>query len=275
LERNKTPLTVNLDNPDLKIYLKLRKDKVFLYTKIEKAVGGLPVGSSGQAIAMFSGGIDSPVAAFLAMKRGLEITAVHFHSVPQTSEKSIEKVKELVQELSKYQDKIKLYLIPIIPLQKNIVQKAERKLSIVLQRRAFLKLGQMVAEKEEKEFARKNLAFVTGDSLGQVASQTLENMAVVSEILNDSGKIVLRPLITYDKKEIMDLAKKIGTLKISEKPHDDACSLFVPKNPETKANLKKVLNEEKKLDESILEDVLNKAEIEIIKMKVGELSKFD
>jgi len=254
-------LAVNLDAPDLQINIKIKQEKSFVFVEKKKAIGGLPVGTAGEAIAMFSGGIDSPVAAFLAMKRGLNITAVHFHSVPQTSEESIEKVKDLVKELSKFQKNIKLYLIPIIPVQKNIVANADRKLSIVLQRRAFLKIGEKVAEIEKKESGKNIGAFVTGDSLGQVASQTMENMTAVSEVLDGKGKIIFRPLLTYDKIEIMDLARKIGTLEISERPHEDACSLFVPEKPETKAKIEYTKKEEEKLDEKILDQVIDKAEI--------------
>ena len=254
-------LSVDLSNPDLQIHIKVKREKSFVFTDKKKAVGGLPVGSAGEAIAMFSGGIDSPVAAFLAMKRGLHITAVHFHSVPQTSPESIEKVKELVRELSKFQKHIKLYLIPVIPVQKNIVGNADRKLSIVLQRRAFFKMGLKISEIEKEENNKNIQAFVTGDSLGQVASQTTENMVTVSEVLDGEGKIIFRPVLTYDKKEIMDLARNIGTLAISEKPHEDSCSLFVPEKPETKAKIEYTKKEELRLDENILDEVIAKAEI--------------
>lgn len=252
---------VNLDNPDLKINIKIKQNNSFIFLEKKQAVGGLPISSSGEAIALFSGGIDSPVAAFLAMKRGLKITAVHFHSVPQTNEESIEKVKDLVRELGKFQKKIKLYLIPIIPVQKNIVKNCDRKLSIVLQRRMFFKIAEKISSIEKEKSGKNIQAFITGDSLGQVASQTLENMVTVSEVLDGENKIIFRPLITFDKREIMDLARKIGTLEISEKPHEDACSLFVPEKPETKSNLEYTKKEEKKIDLKILEEVIEKKEI--------------
>lgn len=233
----------------------------FVFTDKKEAVGGLPIGSEGRVITMLSGGIDSPVASFLAMKRGLHITAIHFHSVPQTSSESIEKVKKLVKELSKFQKNIRLYLIPIIPVQRNIVSSADRKLSIILQRRAFLKMGLKIAEIEKSKSSKKIGGFVTGDCLGQVASQTMENMAAVSEVLDGEGKIIFRPLLTYDKKEIMSLAQKIGTLDISEETHEDTCSLFVPKKPETRADIGHTKKEELKLDDSILDEVIEKVEI--------------
>ncbi len=254
-------LTVNLDNPDLKINIKVKQGRSFIFLNKKKAVGGLPIGSTGNAIALFSGGIDSPVAAFLAMKRGLNITAVHFHSVPQTSKESIEKVKRLIKELSKFQKNIKLYLIPIIAVQKNIVKNADRKLSIVLQRRAFLKMAKMISD-IEKENKKQIEVFISGDSLGQVASQTTENIITVSEVLDNTGKIIFRPLLTYDKVEIMDLARKIGTLSISEEPHEDTCSLFVPEKPATKAKIEYTKKEELKLnDGDILLEAIEKLEI--------------
>ena len=260
LEKEGVDVSVNLNNPDLKINIKIKKDISFIYTKKQRAIGGFPVGSMGKAVVFFSGGIDSPVAGFLAQKRGLEIIAVHFHSFPKTDRKSIEKVKDLVQVLTKYQKNIKLYLIPIIPVQQDIVENTERKLAIVLQRRAFMKIGQKVAKKEGIK------AFVTGDSLGQVASQTLENLSVVSEA---SENIILRPLIGFDKIEIIEIARKIGTLEISQLPHEDACSLFVPDSPETKAILSFTKGQEEKLDVSLLEEVYNNAEIlEITKNEI-------
>ncbi len=235
----------------------MRVKKTFIFFEKKKAVGGLPIGTAGKAIVLLSGGIDSPVASFLAMKRGLEVIAVHFHSMPKTGPESVEKVKKLVKKLSEFQGRIKLYLIPIVPVQKNIVQVAERKLSIVLQRRAFLKLAFQIAEKE----GVKNKVIVTGDSLGQVASQTVENLIAVSEAMEGKRVFLMRPLISHDKKEIIDIAEKIGSLKISKEPHEDACSLFVPKNPETKANVFFVKKEEEKLDDSILEQVLRECEV--------------
>jgi thiamine biosynthesis protein ThiI len=245
----------------LKIFIKIKREMSFVFTDKKEAVGGLPIGSEGRVITMLSGGIDSPVASFLAMKRGLHITAIHFHSVPQTSSESIEKVKKLVKELSKFQKNIRLYLIPIIPVQRNIVSSADRKLSIILQRRAFLKMGLKIAEIEKSKSSKNVGGFVTGDCLGQVASQTMENMAAVSEVLDGEGKIIFRPLLTYDKKEIMSLAQKIGTLDISEETHEDTCSLFVPKKPETRADIGHTKKEELKLDDSILDEVIEKVEI--------------
>ncbi len=255
-EKKQIDVSVDLDNPDLKIYVKIKKNKSFLFTETKRGLGGLPVGSTGKAIVFFSGGIDSPVAGFYALKRGLEIVAVHFHSVPRTSPKSIEKVKSLVSVLTKFQPNIKLYLVPIIDIQKDIVENAKRNLSIILQRRAFLKLGEELAKQENVK------AFVTGDSLGQVASQTLENMTVISEA---SSKIIIRPLVCFDKSDIKDVASKIGTLEISELPHEDACSLFTPKSPETKANLSFTVAQEQKLNKNLFKKALE--DLEVVEIK--------
>lgn len=247
-KENENEIKVDLNNPDLEINIKENKNKTFLFLKKEKAVGGMPVGSSGKALVFLSGGIDSPVASFYALKRGLKITAVHFHTVPKTNPKSIEKVQELVKVLEKYQKNIKLILVPIIDLQKEIKENCDEKLRLVLLRRAMLKIGEKIAR---QEFDKKTFTFVTGDSLAQVASQTLENLSVVNSV---TDKLILRPLIGFDKSEIMDKAREIGTYHISIKPHDDACSLFVPKKPETKANLEKTEIAEKKYD---LERIIN------------------
>ena len=200
----------------------------------------MPVGSSGSAIAFLSGGIDSPVATFMGIKRGLKVTAVHFHAVPKTNPASIEKVKELVKKLEKYQKNIKLILIPIIELHTEIKNNCDERLRLVLLRRAMLKIGEKIAN---REFGKKTYTFITGDSLAQVASQTLENLSVINSA---TDRLIIRPLIGWDKSEIMDKAKDIDTYDISIRPHDDACSLFVPKNPETKARLEYTEKEEEK-----------------------------
>ncbi len=216
----------------------------------------MPVGTSGKALTFLSGGIDSPVATFMGIKRGLQVVAIHFHVVPKTSPASIEKVKELVVQLSKYQKNIKLILVPSIDLQKAIKDNSDEKLRLVLLRRAMLKIGERIAK---QEFKNKTYAFVTGDSLAQVASQTLENLSVVSSA---TSKLVMRPLIGLDKSEIISTAQKIGTYDISIKKHNDMCSLFTPQTPETKANLKYTENEEQKYNlEKIIEKTIQNIEI--------------
>jgi len=247
---------VDLTRPDFKIYIKVRGKYAIIYSEIIPGIGGLPVGTSGKAIAMLSGGIDSPVSTFMAMNRGLHITAAHFHSVPKTSPQSIEKVKKLVQKLTDYQGQIKLFLIPVLEIQEAIAQKTDSRLRLILLRRIMLKIGERLAVEEKAK------ALVTGDSLGQVASQTLENMAATEDA---TSMLVLRPLVALDKKFIIEKAKKIGTYDISILPHDDACALFTPKSPETKAQLKYVREQCAKLDlERLIEQALNRMEMHLI-----------
>ena len=252
---------VFLKNPDLKINIKVYNKKTMIFLDKKKSVGGLPVGSIGRAITLLSGGIDSPVSSYLAIKRGLEIVAVHFHSVPKTNKGSIEKVKKIAEKLSKFQKNIKVYLVPIIPLQENIVKNCKRNLSVVLQRRLYFKIAQKVAEIENMGKSKKINTFITGDSLGQVASQTLENLNSANDVFFQSSNFILRPLITFDKTEIKKIATDIGTLKISEISHEDSCSLFVPKNPETMSKILEVRKEEEKIDQKIIENILKKVEI--------------
>ncbi len=247
---------VDLTHPDFKLYIKVRGDYTLIYSKIIPGIGGLPVGTSGKAIAMLSGGIDSPVATFMAMNRGLHITAAHFHSVPKTSPKSIDKVKMLVKKLTDYQGQIKLYLIPVLEIQQAIAKHTDSRLRLILLRRIMLQIGEKLAKEEKAK------ALITGDSLGQVASQTLENMKATEEA---TGMLVIRPLVALDKKFIIETAKKIGTFDISILPHDDACNLFTPKSPETKARLDYVKEQYAKLDiESLIENALQKTETVVI-----------
>ena len=245
---------VNLSKPDITIFIKVTNEKTFVYTEKIETLGGLPISSSGHSLTFLSGGIDSPVSSFLAMNRGLKITALHFHSVPQTSPKSIEKVKSLVKELSKFQTSIKLYLIPTIPFQKAIAENCSQKLRIILQRRIMIEIAEIISKKENTQ------GFITGDSLGQVASQTIENLTAVSEI---SNQLIIRPLIGLDKNDIIKIAKKINTYETSIIPHEDTCGAFAPKKPETRAKLNEVISEHNKIPnlKEIIDEVLNKTEI--------------
>ncbi len=244
---------VDLTNPDWNLHVKVRPDRALLYDRVVEGAGGLPAGTAGRAVALLSGGIDSPVAARMMINRGLELTALHFHSVPKTSPKSIEKVKKLAGILAKAQGNITLYLIPVLEIQENIARHTDSKLRLVLLRRIMLKIAEEIAAKENAK------AIVTGDSLGQVASQTLENLIAIGAA---TSLPVLRPLIGLDKKFIIRSARKFQTYDISILPHDDACSLFTPKNPETKAHLSYVLSQCGKLSvEELVQNALAKTEI--------------
>jgi thiamine biosynthesis protein ThiI len=256
---------VDLTRPDIKIYIKVRGKYAIIYSKIIKGLGGLPVGTSGKAVAMLSGGIDSPVATFMAMNRGLHITAVHFHSVPKTSPQSIEKVKMLAKKLTAYQGQMKLYLIPVLTIQEAIAKHTDSRLRLILLRRIMLKAGEKIALKEKAK------VLVTGDSLGQVASQTLENMKA-TEAATDM--FVIRPLVALDKKFIIEKAKEIETYDISILPHDDACALFTPKSPETKAQLKYVEEQCAKIPvDDLIEQALSEAVELIINDKMSSNEK--
>lgn len=247
---------VNLSHPDFKLHIKVRGKYTLIYSKIIAGVGGFPVGTSGKAIAMLSGGIDSPVSTFMAMNRGLHITAAHFHSVPKTSPKSIEKVKMLTKKLTDFQGQIKLLLIPVLDIQEAIAKHTDSRLRLILLRRIMLKIGTKIAEIEKAK------ALITGDSLGQVASQTLENMRATEDA---TDLLVLRPLVALDKKTIINIANRIGTFDISILPHDDACSMFTPKSPETKAQLEYVQSQCAKLDvDALVQDAIEKMEIVVI-----------
>lgn len=230
---------VNLSRPHKKIFIELRKNNIFIYFKKKKGAGGLPIGTSGKVLTLISGGIDSPVAAYLSAKRGGENIWLHFHSYPLVSRASIEKIEELVKIFLNYQPKLKLYLIPFASAQKIIKTESPFQYRILLYRRLMFKIAEKISQKE------KCLALITGESLGQVSSQTLPNIGIIEEAVKIP---VLRPLIEMDKEEIIMLAKKIKTYKISVKPQEDCCSLFATKGQTGQGNMKKIKELEKKLN---------------------------
>jgi thiamine biosynthesis protein ThiI len=244
---------VNLSRPNVKIFIEVRENDTYIYTKKVKCLGGMPVSSSGKVLSLISGGIDSPVASWLAMKRGCKVVFIHFHSFPLVSKKSIEKTKELVKILGEYQGKSKLYLIPFSEIQSKIKILAPAKQRIILYRRAMFKIAEEIARKENAK------ALVTGESLAQVSSQTLDNILAIEEA---TSLPVLRPLIGMDKLEIIELAKKIKTYEISIRPQEDCCTLFVPKHPTTKAKLEIIKGIERKLKlENLTKKAIKEAEI--------------
>ncbi len=248
--------SVNLKYPEATCFIDVLNEGTFLFTEKIQSAKGLPIRVSGTAIVMLSGGIDSPVAAYYAMKRGLRVIYVHFHSVPLVSEASIDKVRDTVEILKKYQPQSKLYLMKFAPIQQQIMVDCDEKLRVVLYRRYMMKIAEKVAELEHAQ------AIYTGEALGQVASQTIENITVVEESVSLP---IMRPLIGFDKQEIIAKAIEVGTYDISILPHEDCCTLYVPKHPATKARLIDVLQNEAKLDsELLINDSLETAEIEII-----------
>ncbi len=235
---NMKNVTVDLTHPDIVCFVEIVEKYAFIFTQKNKGSGGLPSGSGGKAISLLSGGIDSPVASFETMRRGVELVFIHFHSYPETPQASIDKVRELVEILSRYQGKSKLYLSPISDLQREIVLKGSEKLRVILYRRAMLGIAKEIAQKEKAQ------VLVTGDSIGQVASQTIENIRAVESGLNMP---IIRPLACRDKESIVKEAERIGTFDISILPHNDCCSRFLPRSPETRANLKEVLEQDEKV----------------------------
>lgn len=247
---------VNLSKPKREIFIEAKKEGWFLYFKKRKGRGGLPVGSGGKVLSLLSGGIDSPVASFLTAKRGAENVWLHFHSFPLVSRASIEKVKELAKFFLSYQPHLKIYFLPFAKAQMEIKTKTPAKYRILLYRRLMLKIAEEIAKKENCQ------AIVTGESLGQVSSQTLPNIGLIE----DGIKIpVFRPLIGMDKEEIIDLAKEIKTYSISIKPQEDCCTLFTPKHPTAKGKLEIIKKLEKELKiREMIKETLEKMEIEEI-----------
>jgi tRNA uracil 4-sulfurtransferase len=230
---------VDLGHAELTVFVEvLPRDAFFGFNKIP-GPGGLPVGASGRVVSLISGGIDSPVAAYRMMQRGCRLIFVHFHSAPYLDKTSQEKVRTLVSELTRYQFQSQLYLVPFGEIQRQIVAAVNRPLRVVLYRRMMLRIAEAVARGEKAK------ALVTGESLAQVASQTLENMAVIQQA---ATLPILRPLVGMDKQEIIDQARRIGTFDISSIPDQDCCQLFVPKHPATKAQLREVEEAESRLE---------------------------
>lgn len=249
-------IKVDLENPDVTCFIEIVEKCAFLYLEKIRGQGGLPVTVSGKAVVLLSGGIDSPVAAFLAMKRGIKVIFLHFHAYPFVSKASIEKTKKIVKILKDYQGKSKLYLIPFAQVQKEILMKTQAKLRVVLYRRFMLRIAEELSKKE------KALGIFTGESVGQVASQTLENIKAIEQITHLP---VFRPLISEDKEDIIKKAKKIGTFNISILPHQDCCSRFLPKHPETKAKLENIIKAEKKLNvNKLVKEAVKKSSWQII-----------
>ena len=245
---------VDLKNAELICHIEIYNKQLFFYFDREPGKRGLPVAASGRVVSLLSAGIDSPVSSYMMMKRGARVIFVHFHSFPLTNKASYHNAIKLAKKLTQYQYHTLVYLFPLIPIQEKIILNAPMKLRLILYRRMMLRLAEMVAQKERAR------ALITGESLGQVASQTLENIAAISESVNIP---ILRPLIGFDKEEIIELARKIDTFGISTEPFDDCCSYMVPDNPETKAKLREVHRAEEQLGDwkQTLEEIYKQAEV--------------
>lgn len=232
---------VDLYNPDVEIHVDIRLNgKSYIFSDTIKCQGGLPLGCAGRGLLLLSGGIDSPVAGYLIGKRGLEIEALHFHSYPYTSEQAREKVLQLAKELVPYVGKIKLHMVSFTKVQEQIHMNCSPEYMITIMRRIMMRIAEKVCENNQLG------AIVTGESLGQVASQTMQSMTVTGEVVRI--KPIFRPCITMDKEEIMAIAKDIKTYDTSILPYEDCCTVFLPKNPVIKPTIDRCEREEAKLD---------------------------
>jgi thiamine biosynthesis protein ThiI len=248
-----TGAKVNLSHPDLQIYLDVVPTGILLYFDEVRGYGGLPVGVSGDVMAMLSGGIDSPVAAWQMMKRGCRAQFVHFHSYPLVDRSSIEKTVELTHHLTRHQYRSSLFLAPLGEIQKNIIVSTPPSYRVILYRRFMVRITEALARSKGAK------AIVTGESCGQVSSQTLDNIAVIDQAANMP---ILRPLVGFNKEEIVNVAREIETFPISIQPDQDCCSLFVPRHPETRADVETVSRLEARLPvDQLVQDALSNTEL--------------
>ena len=255
--KNNKNLKVDVNNPDIKVFVDIRENKKsYVFSKVVYGMGGMPVGSSGNGLLLLSGGIDSPVAGYMMAKRGVKLTAVHFHSYPYTSELAREKVEELAQKLVPYNaGSLRVYMVNVAKLQESIHANANDSYTITLLRRGMFRLAERLCS--ENNFSM----IITGENLGQVASQTIESMTVVESVLKSVP--VLRPLVAFDKSDIVMLSKKIDTYDLSIKPYEDCCTVFLPDSPVTKPRLDNTMREEEKIAwQELLEEAY--ASIEVV-----------
>ncbi len=252
LMRNEDHLKVDVHKPEHVLSIEIR-DQAYLYCQVYPAVGGMPVGTGGKAALLLSGGIDSPVAGYMIAKRGVQLVAVHYHSFPYTSEFAKQKVLDLAKILSDYCCGIKVYVVPFTEIQMQIHEKCPEDYTTLIMRRYMMRIAERIARKEEC------LALITGESVGQVASQTMEALATTDQVVEMP---VFRPLIGFDKIDIIEYARKIGTYETSSLPYEDCCTVFTPKHPATKPKMTKILEGEGNLDqEALIAAAVDNAEI--------------
>ncbi len=250
-------ISVDVHNPDMIVNIEIRQD-AYIYTKKERGAGGMPVGTNGKATILLSGGIDSPVAGYMIAKRGVEIDAVHFHSHPYTSDRAKEKVIDLAKIMSSYCGKIRLHVVPFTKIQLEIIEKCPENYLTVIMRRIMMKIAERISNSEG------SAALITGESIGQVASQTMESLVCTDNAVNQP---IFRPLIGMDKEEIVSISKKIGAYETSILPYEDCCTIFVPKHPKTKPQLSEIIEAEKALVniEEMITEAIAEEEVIIIK----------
>lgn len=264
--KNLESLSVDVKSPDLTLNVEIRDEGAFIYSKVIPGPGGLPIGVTNRGILLLSGGIDSPVAGYLAMKRGIYVIGLHFTSPPFTSERSLEKVRDLAKEMCNFGSKFKLYINHFTEIQKAIQKEVEPKMRVTIMRRFMFRIAREIAKKE------KARALITGESIGQVASQTLESMSAIENVVDIP---VIRPVACLDKQEIVDFSRRLGTFEVSSQPYEDCCTLFLPKNPETKPKLKALEKQEEKLDmEGLIQETIKEMEVELYEPREEEKIEF-
>lgn len=265
---NTEGIQVDVHNPDINVRVEVRADASYIMCGTRKGAGGYPVGVSGKVMLLLSGGIDSPVAGYLTMKRGVTVEAIHFHSPPYTSERAKQKVLDLAENLSKYGRRMVVHVVPFTEMQKTIHKVVPSNYEMTVMRRMMLRIAEKLAEK------RYAMALATGESLGQVASQTLDSMHTINAVTNYP---IIRPVITMDKLEIIDIAQKIDTYDISIRPYEDCCTIFTPANPATKPKREKAEYFEEKFDfEELIEKAVEETERVIFHaMKSEEKNEFE
>ncbi|MGG5317228.1 tRNA uracil 4-sulfurtransferase ThiI [Enterococcus sp. AZ072] len=256
-------IKVQMKHPDINLRVEIRRDGAYLSYETIKGAGGLPVGSSGKGMLMLSGGIDSPVAGYLSMKRGVEIEAVHFASPPYTSDQALQKAKELTEKLTPYGGSIEFIEVPFTEIQEEIKQHTPQGYWMTLTRRMMLRITDAIRE------LRNGLVIINGESLGQVASQTLHSMVAINEVTSTP---IIRPVATMDKTEIIELAEKIDTFELAIQPFEDCCTIFAPPQPKTRPKMVKVLELEKRLDiDGMMARCLEGLKIEVISAAQSEI----
>ena len=251
--KNIKDIKVDVHNPDIYINIEINKDETYIYFNEIKGLGGYPVGVAGKGLLMLSGGIDSPVAGYLSLKRGVKIEEIYFDSIPHTSLNAREKVINLAKELLKYSSSFNLYIVPITKLQEEIYQKIDSTYIITILRRMMYRISEQIAKKH------KDLILINGESIGQVASQTLTSMNAINEVVKIP---VIRPVACFDKLEIIDIAKKINTYETSILPYEDCCTIFVPKHPVINPKQDKCVEYEQKINyEELIKETIENTKI--------------
>ena len=257
---------VQVKNPDVALRIEVREDAIYMMAQVIPGAGGMPIGSNGKSLLMLSGGIDSPVAGYLMMKRGVRIEAIHFFSPPYTSDNALQKVKDLANELTKFGSKIRLHVIPFTELQVAVKDNVPDNMTMTSTRRMMMKVADRVREEVGA------LGIVTGESLGQVASQTLESLTAINDVTSTP---ILRPLIGADKNDIIKIAQVIGTFETSIQPYEDCCTIFTPASPKTKPKLEKVQHFESFTEfDDLIERAVKNRETYIFPQKEVKEDKF-